>query len=141
LSFFKLLKAKEKFEWSEKADTAFTELKQFLTSSLVLTAPKEGKTLLLYIVATNRVVSTTIVVECEEVGHVYKIQRLVYFISKVLNESKTHYPQVQKLLYAILITSHKLRCYFDTYPMEVVTEFPLGDILRNKDANEHIIKW
>jgi hypothetical protein len=52
---------------------SFTELKQFLTSSLVLTAPKEGKTLLLYIVATNRVVSTTIVVECEEVGHVYKI--------------------------------------------------------------------
>jgi hypothetical protein len=27
LPFFKLLKAKEKFEWSEKADTAFAELK------------------------------------------------------------------------------------------------------------------
>jgi hypothetical protein len=27
LSFFKLLKAKEKFEWSEEADTAFAELK------------------------------------------------------------------------------------------------------------------
>jgi hypothetical protein len=31
--------------------------------------------------------------------------------------------------------------YFDTYPIEVVTEFPLGDILRNKDANGCIIKW
>jgi hypothetical protein len=40
-----------------------------------------------------------------------------------------------------LITSHKLRYYFDTYPIEVVTEFPLGDILRNKDANGRIIKW
>jgi hypothetical protein len=29
LPFFKLLKAKEKFEWSEEADTAFAELKQF----------------------------------------------------------------------------------------------------------------
>jgi hypothetical protein len=38
-----------------------------------LTAPKEGKTLLLYIAATNRVVSTTIVVDREEVGHVYKV--------------------------------------------------------------------
>jgi hypothetical protein len=57
-------------------------------------APKEGETLLLYIVATDRVVSTAIVVEREEVGHVYKVQRLVYFISEVLNESKTHYPQV-----------------------------------------------
>jgi hypothetical protein len=36
--------------------------------------PKEGRTLLLYIAATNRVVSTTIVIEREEVGHVYKVQ-------------------------------------------------------------------
>jgi hypothetical protein len=40
LPFFKLLKAKEKFEWSEEANTAFAELKQFLTSPPVLTAPK-----------------------------------------------------------------------------------------------------
>jgi hypothetical protein len=32
LPFFKLLKAKEKFEWSKEADAAFVELKQFLTS-------------------------------------------------------------------------------------------------------------
>jgi hypothetical protein len=40
-----------------------------------------------------------------------------------------------------LITSRKLRHYFDTYPIEVVTEFLLGNILRNKDANGHIIRW
>jgi hypothetical protein len=71
--FFKLLKAKEKFEWSEEADTTFVELKQFLTSPLVLTVPKEGETLLLYIAATNRVVSTAIVIERKEVRHVYKV--------------------------------------------------------------------
>ena len=49
--------------------------------------------------------------------------------------------QVQKLLYAILITSLKLRHYFDYYKIVMVTEFPLGDILRNKEANGHIIKW
>jgi hypothetical protein len=92
LPFFKLLKAKDKFEWSEEADTAFAELKQFLTSPLVLTTPKEGETLLLYITATNRVVSTAIVVEHEEVEHVYKVQRPVYFINVVLNNSKTRYP-------------------------------------------------
>jgi hypothetical protein len=72
LPFFKLLKAKEKFEWLEEADTAFVELKQFLTSPSVLMAPREGETLLLYIAATNRVVSTAIVIKREEVGHVYK---------------------------------------------------------------------
>ena len=69
------------------------------------------------------------------------MQHLVYFISGILNEPKTHYPQVQKLLYAVLITSHKLRHYFEYYKIAVVTEFPLGDILRNKEANGRIIKW
>jgi lipopolysaccharide biosynthesis regulator YciM len=108
---------------------------------LVLTVLKEGETLLLYIAATNRVVSTAIVIEREEVEHVYKVQQPVYFISEVLNESKTCYPQVQKMLYAVLIISHKLHHYFDTYPIEVVTEFSPGDILCNKDANGRIIKW
>ena len=36
---------------------------------------------------------------------------------------------------------HKLRHYFEYYKIAVVTEFPLGDILRNKEANGRIIKW
>ena len=56
--------------------------------------PQAGETLLIYIAATNRVVSTAIVVEQEEAGHAYKVQHPVYFISKVLNESKAQYPQV-----------------------------------------------
>ena len=104
-------------------------------------APRPDETLLIYITATSRIVSTAIVVEREEAGQAYKVQHPVYFISEVLNEPKTRYPQVQKLLYAILIMSRKLRHYFEYYKIAVVTEFPLGDILRNKEANGHIIKW
>ena len=59
-----------------------------------MTVPRPDETLLIYITATSRVVSTAIVVEREEVRHTYKVQRLVYFISEVLNEPKTRYPQV-----------------------------------------------
>ena len=48
---------------------------------------------------------------------------------------------MQKLLYAILITLRKLCHYFKYYNIAVVTELPLGDILRNKEANDRIIKW
>jgi ribonuclease HI len=108
---------------------------------LIMTAPQADETLLIYITATSRVVSTAIIIECEEVRHAYKVQRSVYFISEVLNESKTHYPQVQKLLYTILVMLRKLRHYFEYYKIAVVTEFPLGDILCNKEANGCIIKW
>ena len=57
-----------------------------------MTAPQKDETLLIYITATNRVFSTAIVVEREEASHAYKVQHPVYFISKVLNESKTRYP-------------------------------------------------
>ena len=56
--------------------------------------PQPDETLLIYIAATSYIVSTAIVVEREEAGHAYKVQHSVYFISKVLNEPKTHYPQV-----------------------------------------------
>jgi hypothetical protein len=135
LPFFKLLKASEHFMWTEEVDKAFAEPKLFLTSPPIMIAPQPNETLSIYITATSRVVSTAVVIEREEAGHAYKVQRPIYFISKVLNKSKTRYPQVQKLLYAVLITSRKLRHYFDTYKITVVTEFPFGDILRNKEAN------
>jgi len=37
--------------------------------------------------------------------------------------------------------SCKLRHYFEYYKITMVTEFLLGDILRNKEANGRIIKW
>ena len=105
LPLFKLLKVQEKFIWSKDTDKAFAELKRFLTTPPIMTAPQKDETLLIYIAVTNRVVSTAIVVKREEAGHACKVQRQVYFISEVLNESNTRYPQVQKVLYAILITS------------------------------------
>ena len=42
---------------------------------------------------------------------------------------------MQKLLYAILITFRKLLHYFQAHNVKVVSSFPLGDILHNRDAN------
>jgi hypothetical protein len=83
----------------------------------------------------------TIMVERQEEGHAFGEQRPVYFISKVLSESKVLYPTIQKILYGILITSRKLRHYFDAYNILVVSDFPLADIRHNRDATRRISKW
>ena len=48
---------------------------------------------------------------------------------------------MQKLLYAILITSRKLRHYFQAHKIKVAYSYPLSDILHNRDANGRVFKW
>jgi hypothetical protein len=83
LPFFKLLKHQEKFVWTRESDQALAQLKDFLSKPPVLTAPLKGEHLLLYLAATTHEVSTAIVVERQEDGHAYPVQRPVYFVSEV----------------------------------------------------------
>ena len=67
-------------------------LKASLTSALILITPEREEPLLLYVTASNHVVSATLVVEREEPGHHVKVQRPIYFIGEVLTDTKVRYP-------------------------------------------------
>ena len=99
--------------------------------ALILVPLTNEEPLLLYSASTTQVVSATLVVEQEEEGHALKVQRLMYFISEVLSDSRTRYLQIQKLLYTVLITKRKLRHYLESHPVTVVTSFPLDEVVRN----------
>jgi hypothetical protein len=68
------------------------------------------------------------------------VQRPVYYISEVLHEAKTRYLKLHKLLYAVLITTRKLRHYFQDHRISVVTSYPLRAVLRNPNMTGNIGK-
>jgi hypothetical protein len=106
LPFYALMKKSDnKFEWTEEADAAFTQLKKVLSTPPVLVALKEREPLLLYIVATHQVVSTVLVVEQSKEGKAHGVQRPVYFLSKVLSPIKQRYLHYQKLAYSVFTTA------------------------------------
>ena len=79
-------------------------------------------------------------VERQEEGHALHVQRPVYFISEVLSDTKTRCPHIQKLIYTIVLAQRKLRHYFESHPMTVMSSFPLGEIIQNQEASGRIAK-
>jgi hypothetical protein len=70
-----------------------------------------------------------------------KVQKPVYFISTVLRDTRERYTMQQKLLYALLIASRKLRHHFQGHPIKVVTDRPLETILRNPNFTGRVAEW
>ena len=95
LPLYQLMKKSTGFTWTPQADVAFNDLKKMLSTVPVLASPLPNEPILLYIAATNRVVSVAIVVEREEDGKT--VQRPVYYLSEVISISKQNYPHYQKM--------------------------------------------
>jgi hypothetical protein len=108
LPLYRLLKKHERFSWIVEAQEALDKLKATLAHVPILIPPQGSEPLYLYITATTQVVSAVIVVEHTEEGHALPVQRPVYYSSEVLSETKARYPQIQKLLYAVVLARRKL---------------------------------
>ena len=72
-------------------------------------------------------VSAVLVVEREEDGHKFPLQKPVYYVSTVPTP--------------VFMASRKLRHYFQECSITVASEVPLNDIINNRDATGRIAKW
>ena len=62
-------------------------------------------------------------------------------MTKRLIDAETRYPELEKLALTLVVASRKLRPYFHTHLIEVLTNYPLLQVLQKSEASGRLLKW
>ncbi|KAL2250220.1 UNVERIFIED_CONTAM: Retrovirus-related Pol polyprotein from transposon [Sesamum indicum] len=135
LPFFMVLQKPKSFEWDEECERALQELKEYLTTPPLLANPKDGEALFLYLSVSENAVSVVLV--REEGGQ----QNPIYYVSKMLQGAELRYTEMEKLVLTLVVTTRKLRPYFQLHKVVVLTNHPLKHIMSRPKASGRMIKW
>ncbi|XP_024007240.1 uncharacterized protein LOC112083446 [Eutrema salsugineum] len=135
LPFYQLLRGNKRFEWDGKCEEAFQQLKGYLASPPILAKPETGETLYLYIAVSSSAVSGVLVKE--DRGE----QKPIFYVSKTLDDAEKRYPTLEKLALAVIMSARKLRPYFQSHSIIVLTNQPLRTILHSPSQSGRMAKW
>ena len=70
-----------------------------------------------------------------------KKQKPVFYTSKMLLDAETRYSDLEKMVLALVTAKKKLRHYFESHPVTVVTNYPIRKILSKPDLSGRLTKW
>jgi len=133
--YFQCLKRNSRFVWTEECETAFLRLKEYLATPLVLCKPRAGEPLRLYFVVTEWAISFVLVQEQDQV------QRPIYFVSKALQGPETRYQLLEKAALAVVFSARRLRHYFHSFTVVVMTDLPIQKVLQKPDVVGRMLRW
>jgi len=133
--FFNILRGSKEFEWTKQCDESFESLKEHLAWPPTLRKVQEGEPLEIYLAVSEHAVSSALI---KNEG---KHQVPVYYTSRRLNEAEGRYPELEKLAFALITASRKLKHYFLAHPITVLTNFPLRQVLQKPDVSGRLMKW
>jgi hypothetical protein len=133
LPFFKIMR--KAFEWSKECEEAFSQLKMYLASSPLLSRTVPGEVLYLYLAVSPTAISAALVREDEGT------QKSMYFVSKALHGAEERYPQIEKLVFALVMASRKLQSYFQAHTIRVLTDYPLKKVMQKLELSGRLANW
>ena len=70
-----------------------------------------------------------------------KVQRSVFYISRILKDAETRYSALEKLALALITTSRRLKPYFEAHPIHVLTDQPLKKVLQRPKISGRLMAW
>jgi len=133
--FYPLFRKDKKFDWNEDCEQAFKQWKAYLSEPPILAKPVEGEPLYLY-TAVSRTAISSVLVRDDHEG-----QKPIYYVSKTLIDAETRYPTIEKLALAVVMSARKLRPYFQSHPIVVMTSQPIRTILHSPTQSGRLAKW
>ena len=68
-------------------------------------------------------------------------QKPIFYISKTLLEAESMYPLMEKLACAVLTSARKLRPYFQSHTIVILTTYPQRTILHSPRQSGRLAKW
>ena len=133
LPFFRTLK--KSFKWTAECQQAFEELKAYLYALPLLSPSQPGEELFLYLAVSPDAVSAALIRKEE------KVQKPVYYVSRALHGAEERYPPMEKLAFALVMATRKLKPYFQAHMVVVLTNRPLWRAMNNPDAAGRLAFW
>ena len=121
--------------WTEECKEAFLKLKEYLATPPVLCKPQLGTPLRLYFTVTKRAISSILVQEQDQV------QKPIYFMSKVLQGPEVRYQALEKVALAVVFSARRLRHYFQSFIVVVMTHLPMRKVLQMSDVAGKMVRW
>ena len=88
----------------------------------------------LYLVVSNTAVSSVLIREKEN------FQKPDYCNSQAFQREKANYPRMEKIAFALLVASKKLRPYFQAHSIVVMTDQPIRKMMNKIDAAGRLIQ-
>ncbi|GAA0168759.1 hypothetical protein LIER_40628 [Lithospermum erythrorhizon] len=94
-----------------------------------------GESLQLYLAISDVVVSSVLVREAEGV------QKSIYYVSHVLHGAEERYPIIDKAAFALIVAARKLKAYFESHVILVMTDQPLKRVLSSPALSGRLTTW
>ena len=65
----------------------------------------------------------------------------VYYVSQAFQGVESKYPRIEKIAFALIVASRKLRQYFQANPVLVMTDQPIKKSMNKPEATGRMVQW
>ena len=121
--------------WTNSCQSAFEKIKHYITQPPILSNPLPREKLYMYLTVSKWAISV-VLFRCFS----HREQKPIYCVSRTLADVETRYSKIEQTALALRSAAQKLRPYFQTHPVVVLTDQPLRNILHKPDLTGRMLQ-